>query len=134
VDLRLPPDAVLRWPPQAAVLALGEANDARLAALADQLERSFAALDRVHEDPRSGISNLARRLFRSESASWAGLAGVPRVWAEQRRRPRRQSSPVSAGGAAHGLGSQDPRLRGTPNHRRAEQARDHSLFEALSRP
>jgi len=77
---------VLRWPPQAAVIALGEADYARLATLADQLERSYAVLDRVHEDPRSGIPNLARRLFRSESASWVGLAGVPRAWAEQRRR------------------------------------------------
>jgi hypothetical protein len=68
------------------VIALGEADHARLAALADQLERSFATLARVHEDPRSGISELARRLFPSESTSWAGLAGVLRVWAEQRRR------------------------------------------------
>jgi hypothetical protein len=68
------------------VIALGEADYARLAALADLLERSYAALDRVHEDPRSGISNLAWRLFRLESASSAGLAGVPRVWAEQPRR------------------------------------------------
>ena len=56
VDLRLPPDAVLRWPPQAPVIDLGKADYARLAALADQLERSFAALDGVHEDPRSAFS------------------------------------------------------------------------------
>ncbi len=36
--------------------------------------------------PAQRHPDLARRLFRSESTSWAGLAGVPRVWAEQRRR------------------------------------------------
>ena len=85
VDLRLPPDAVLRWPPDAQVIALDAADYARLAALADQLERSYEALDRVHADPRSGIPDLARRLFRVESA-WVGLPGVLRVWAEHQRR------------------------------------------------
>ena len=76
---------MLRWPPDAQVIALDAADYARLAALADQLERSYEALDRVHADPRSGIPDLARRLFRVESA-WVGLTGVLRVWAEHQRR------------------------------------------------
>jgi hypothetical protein len=67
------------------VIALDPADYARLAALADQLDRSYAALDRVHEDPHSGIPTLARRLFRVESA-WAGATGVLHAWADQHQR------------------------------------------------
>ena len=85
VELRLPPDAVLRWPPHTPVIALDTADYARLAALADQLDSSYAALDRIHEDPQSGIPRLARRLFRVESA-WAGATGVLRAWAHRHQR------------------------------------------------
>ena len=66
-------------------MALDTAAYARLAALAEQLDYSYGALDRIHEDPQSGIPRLARRLFRVESA-WAGATGVLRAWAHRRQR------------------------------------------------
>jgi hypothetical protein len=86
VDLRLPFNAVLRWPPKVQVIDLAEGDYARLATLANQLERSYDALDRVHQDARSGIPDLTRRLFRLDSAAWAGEPRLLRLWAEQRRR------------------------------------------------
>jgi hypothetical protein len=58
VDLRLPPDAVLRWPPDAQVIGLDAADYARLAALADQLERSYEA------------SNASTRILGAAFPTW----------------------------------------------------------------
>jgi hypothetical protein len=83
--LELPPDALLRWPPQVPVIALGAAVYARLAQLARQLRQSFAALDRVYQDPRSGLPDLVRRLDRLDT-TWVALAPVLEVWAAEQRR------------------------------------------------
>jgi hypothetical protein len=66
-------------------MALDTAAYARLAALAEQLDYSYGALDRIHEDQQSGIPQLARRLFRVESA-WAGATGVLRASAHRNQR------------------------------------------------